>query len=59
MERVYATPGLCLNGLTDDGTVNIISALMSVAAGAPVRAHAAKCTGEAKAMGEQEKEKKA
>lgn len=39
--RVYATAGLCRIGLGDDGTVNISSALMRAAAGAPVRAQTA------------------
>lgn len=58
MERVYATNGLWLNGFADDGAVNTISELMSGAAGAPVRAVAAKCTAEAKGSGEQKKKKK-
>lgn len=57
MERVYATNGLWLNGFADDGAVNTISELMSGAAGAPVRAVAAKCTAEAKGSGEQKKKK--
>lgn len=57
MERVYATNGLWLNGFADDGAVNTISELMSGAAGAPVRAVAAKCTAEAKGSGEHRTEK--
>lgn len=46
MERVYATTGLRLNGIADDGAVNTISELMRGEAGAPVRAGTAECTEE-------------
>lgn len=58
MERVYATNGLWLNGFADDGVVNTISELMSGAAGAPVRAVAAKCRAEVKGREGKQKQKK-